>query len=90
MCSAAKTECKHLRATDLLLSFYDVRELGVGDPRVQLALHERRPLVIFDVSQVAAFRHFDVFGKTLRGGKRSQREEPEEHRCHSCSTCFLK
>lgn len=47
-----------------------MRELGVGDPRVQLTLHQRRPLVIFDVSQVAAFRHFDVFGKTLRGGKR--------------------
>lgn len=45
-----------------------MRELGVGDPRVQLTLHQRRPLVIFDVSQVAAFRHFDVFGKTLRGG----------------------
>lgn len=56
--------------THLLLSFDDVRELGVGDPRVQLTLHQRRPLVIFDVSQVAAFRHFDVFGKTLRGGKR--------------------
>lgn len=53
--------------TDLLLSFYDVRELGVGDPRVQLTFHQRRPLVIFDVSQVAAFRHFDVFGKPLTG-----------------------
>lgn len=91
MRSAAKTvEWKHPRATYLFLSFYDVRELGVGDPRVQLTLHERRPLVIFDVSQVAAFRHFDVFGKTLRGGKRSQREGPEEHRWHGCSTCFLK
>lgn len=72
MCSAAKTcECKHVSHADLLLSFYDVRQLGVGDPRVQLALHQRRPLVIFDVSQVAALRHFDVFGKTLRrGGER--------------------
>lgn len=47
-----------------------MRELGVGDPRVQLTLHQRRPLVIFDVSQVAAFRHFDVFGKTLIEEKR--------------------
>lgn len=80
MRSAGKTrDRKCERATDLLLPFYDVRELGVGDPRVQLALHERRPLVIFDVSQVAAFRHFDVFGKTLRGKKKkSQREQPEE------------
>lgn len=51
----------------LLLSFNDVRELRVGDPRVQLTLHEGRPLVVFDVSQVATLRHFDVFGKALRG-----------------------
>lgn len=81
---------------DLLLSFYDVRELGVGDPRVQLAFHQRRPLVIFDVSQVAAFRHFDVFGKPLAGGGGRegggglQREEPEEGGGHGRCTCFLK
>lgn len=51
----------------LLLSFNDMRELGVGDPRVQLALHEGRSLVVFDVSQVSTLRHFDVFGKALRG-----------------------
>lgn len=51
----------------LLLSFNDMRELGVGDPRVQLALHECRSLVVFDVSQVSTLRHFDVFGKALRG-----------------------
>lgn len=53
----------------LLLPLDDVRELGVGDPRVQLALHEGRPLVVFDVSQVAALRHLDVFGEALRGSK---------------------
>lgn len=50
----------------LLLPLDDVRELGVGDPGVQLALHEGRPLVVFDVSQVAALRHLDVFGEALR------------------------
>lgn len=63
--------------TDLLLSFYDVRELGVGDPRVQLTFHQCRPLVIFDVSQVAAFRHFDVFGKPLTGGGKDYREKSQ-------------
>lgn len=55
----------------LLLPFDDVRELGIGDPRVQLALHEGRPLVVFDVSQVSTLRHFDVFGKALQGKKKS-------------------
>lgn len=54
----------------LLLPLDDVRELRVGDPGVQLALHEGRPLVVFDVSQVAALRHLDVFGEALRGRKR--------------------
>lgn len=51
--------------TYLLLSFNDMRELSVGDPRVQLTLHESRSLVVFDVSQVSTLRHFDVFGKAL-------------------------
>ena len=45
-----------------------MRELSVGDSWVQLALHEGRSLVVFDVSQVSTLRHFDVFGKAL-GGK---------------------
>lgn len=53
--------------TYLLLSLNDMRELGVRDPGVQLTLHEGRSLVVFDVSQVATLRHFDVFGKALRG-----------------------
>lgn len=51
--------------TCLLLPFNDVRQLRVGDPRVQLALHQGRPLVVLDVSQVATLRHFDVFGEAL-------------------------
>lgn len=43
-----------------------MRQLGIGDPRVQLTLHESRALVVFDVSQVSTLRHFDVFGKALR------------------------
>lgn len=49
----------------LLLSFNDMRELGVRDPRVQLALHQGGSFVVFDVSQVSTLRHFDVFGKAL-------------------------
>ena len=51
--------------TYLFLSFNDMRELSVGDSRVQLALHQGRSLVVFDVSQVSTLRHFDVFGKAL-------------------------
>lgn len=56
----------------LLLPLDDVRELRVGDARVQLALHERRALVVFDVAQVAALRHLDVLGEALRRPGRKQ------------------
>lgn len=59
----------------LLLPFNDMRQLGVGDPRVQLTLHESRSLVVFDVSQVSTLRHFDVFGKALWEKKKLLAEE---------------
>lgn len=55
--------------TYLLLSFNDMRKLGIRDSRVQFALHEGRSLVVFDVSKVSTLRHFDVFGKALRREK---------------------
>lgn len=77
-----------------------MRELGVGDPRVELALHEGGPLVVFDVSQVAALRHLDVFGEALRGSERAGRlaEETAGGRRGGAKgrfppprpTCFLK
>lgn len=78
----------------LLLPFNDVRELRVGDPGVQLTLHEGRPLVVFDVAQVATLRHFNVFGKALRGanallaGRHGGGEVTRT--AHAGSTCFLK
>lgn len=62
----------------LFLPFNDMRELGVRDPGVQLALHESRSFVVFDVSQVSTLRHFDVFGKALRGGNTQTSEVTTE------------
>lgn len=45
-----------------------MRKLRVRNSGVQLALHQRRSLVVFDVSQVSTLGHFDVFGKPLGGG----------------------
>lgn len=42
-----------------------MRKLRVRNSGVQLALHQRRSLVVFDVSQVSTLGHFDVFGKPL-------------------------
>lgn len=52
-----------------------MRELSVGDPGVQLTLHQSRSFVVFDVSQVSTLRHFDVFGKALRGKNRLKKGE---------------
>ena len=49
----------------LFLPFDDVRQLGVGDSGIELALHQGGALVVLDVTKVTALGHFDVFGKTL-------------------------
>lgn len=49
----------------LFLSLYDVWEFGVGYSGIEFALHQRGSLVVFDVTKVAALRHFDVFGEAL-------------------------
>lgn len=62
----------------LFLPFNDMRQLSVGDSGVQLALHEGRSFVVFDVSEVTTFRHFDVFGKALRGKNKLQKGPDRE------------
>lgn len=51
--------------TYLLLSFNDVRKLRVGDSGIQLTLHQGCSFVVFDIAQVSALGHFNVFGKPL-------------------------
>lgn len=55
--------------THLLLLFDDVGQLRVGDPGIQLTLHQCCTLIVLNVAQVAALGNLDVLGEALGSGQ---------------------
>lgn len=69
----------------LLLLFDDMRQLCVGNTRIQLTLHQGGSLIVFDVAKVPALGDFDIFGEALEASQREKYLHSPEQINYNCA-----